>query len=126
MRKHCDLFTSEMNDGKHCFVFGANEIGVHGAGAALEARKYWSAILHCGEGPQGQSYAIPTKVNLSTVRELADINISVCEFISYATEHPELTFLVTKIGCGYAGFSEDQIKPMFENAPENCVLPVGW
>ena len=50
----------------------------------------------------------------------------VTTFLKYAIEHPELTFMVTKIGCGLAGFRECDIMPMFESAPLNCKLPVNW
>jgi len=117
------IFTPEMNDGKHIFVFGSNLAGVHGAGAAREALNHWGAEWGVGEGRTGQAYALPTKDQFIHSRFLHEIAYSVSRFIDYAIEHPELTFLVTSMGCGLAGFSPSQIAPMFSRAPVNCVLP---
>lgn len=111
---------------KPIFVFGSNLAGRHGKGAALHAIKHEGAIYGKGFGFQGTSYAIPTKdENLKTL-PLNVIMSYVHAFISDASAHPHLTFLVTKIGCGLAGYKEDDIKPMFKRAPKNCILPDGW
>ena len=102
------------------FVFGSNLAGMHGGGAARMARLYFGAVLGNGDGPQGQSYAIPTmQGGVETIRPYVD------KFIGYAKAHPEQTFLVTPIGCGIAGFTPDDIAPLFENAVsvENIHLP---
>lgn len=121
-----DYFTAELNDGKHVFVFGSNEGGIHGAGAALCARQSWGAEIGVGFGPTGQSFAIPTKSDRFKTLSLKAIDASVKLFLKHAENHPEMTFLVTKIGCGLAGYSEGEIKPMFAGASANCVLPEGW
>lgn len=108
------------------FVFGSNLAGRHGAGAALFARKKHGAIYGQGEGRQGNSYAIPTKASPYVRLSLSGIEWYVNRFIQYAIDHPEETFEVTKIGCGLAGYKEENIVPMFANAPENCILPDGW
>ncbi len=122
-------FTSDMNDGKTIFVFGSNLTGIHGAGAALEAKKYWGAISGYGIGWHGKSWAIPTKyvkngkfIPLS----MESIRGAVNCFLYDARNNPSLRFLVTAIGCGLAGYKEEQIAPMFADAPKNCVLPEGW
>lgn len=110
------------------FVFGANREGRHGKGAALEARLLHGAINGQPSGRQGSSYAIVTKelrrgwppVGLIEVRR------GVIAFLHHARDHHEDTFVVTKIGCGLAGFKEQQIAPMFRDAPENVKLPEGW
>ena len=102
------------------FVFGSNLAGMHGGGAARMARLYFGAVLGNGDGPQGQSYAIPTmQGGVETIRPYVD------KFIVYAKAHPEQTFLVTPIGCGIAGFTPDDIAPLFEKAVnvENIHLP---
>ena len=102
------------------FVFGSNLAGMHGGGAARMARLYFGAVLGNGDGPQGQSYAIPTmQGDVETIQPYVD------KFISYAKAHPEQTFLVTPIGCGIAGFTPDDIAPLFEKAicVENIHLP---
>ena len=102
------------------FVFGSNLAGMHGGGAARTARLYFGAVLGNGDGPQGQSYAIPTmQGGVETIQPYVD------KFVSYAKAHPEQTFLVTPIGCGIAGFTPDDIAPLFEKAVdvENIHLP---
>ena len=102
------------------FVFGSNLAGAHGGGAAWIAYERFGAIMGQGVGLQGQSYAIPTmQGGVETIKPYVD------EFIEFAKAHPELKFLVTKIGCGIAGFREEEIAPLFYHAIdcENVVLP---
>jgi len=102
------------------FVFGSNLAGRHGKGAALEARKKWGAEYGVGRGRTGNAYAIPTKDHELRPLPLESIRTYVREFVAYAREHPALRFYVTRVGCGLAGYSEAQIRPMFEGAPDNC------
>lgn len=102
------------------FVFGSNLAGAHGGGAARIAYNKFGAIWGQGTGLQGQSYAIPTMHGgPDKIKPYVD------EFIQFATAHPEYTFLVTKIGCGIAGFTPDEIAPLFSNAMklDNVILP---
>lgn len=102
------------------FVFGSNLQGCHGGGAAAAAVRYFGAIWGQGVGMQGQCYAIPTMHGgVDVIRPYVD------EFIVYAKEHPELTFLVTRIGCGIAGFRDADMAPLFADALDvpNVVLP---
>ena len=102
------------------FVFGSNLAGAHGGGAARLAYERFGAIWGQGVGLQGQSYAIPTmQGGVETIKPYVD------EFIRFAKEHLELKFLVTKIGCGIAGFKVDEIAPLFKDAIEvkNVILP---
>ena len=102
------------------FVFGSNLAGSHGGGAAAAALRYFGAIWGQGVGIQGQSYAIPTmQGGVETIKPYVD------EFIEYANQHPELTFLVTRIGCGIAGFRDKDIAPLFKGCEEaeNIILP---
>lgn len=108
------------------FVFGSNTSGRHGAGAAKTAVREWGAIRGQGEGRQGRSYAIPTKGHALRARALPAIQASVRTFLAYAAAHPELQFRVTRIGCGLAGYTDQQIAPMFRGASANCQLPEGW
>ena len=105
------------------FVFGSNLAGRHGAGAALYAGKHHGAIYGKGEGLQGTSYAIPTKDFYIKTLPLEEIEKHVNTFLKFAEEHQELTFQITPIGCGLAGYKYNQIAPFFENCPENCKLP---
>ena len=105
------------------FVFGSNLAGMHGGGAARIAHEQFGAEWGVGVGRTGQCYAIPTmQGGVETIRPYVD------EFIRYAEQHPELTFLVTRIGCGIAGFTDEQIAPLFAAARdlENVALPEGW
>jgi len=107
------------------FVFGSNLSGIHGAGAAKTALK-WGAIMGQGVGLQGQTYAIPTKSEgISRTLSVDEIRPYVYDFISFAKDHPELTFLVTEIGCGLAGHNADDIGPLFISAwdLDNVILP---
>lgn len=105
------------------FVFGSNLAGRHGAGAAKYARLHYGARIGVGEGPTGLAYAIPTKNEKIRTRNLDDIRVSVDRFIQYAKANPHLTFKLTAIGCGLAGYTPDQIAPMFEGAPPNVRKP---
>lgn len=102
------------------FVFGSNLRGWHQGGAAKHAQKYFGAVWGKGEGLQGQSYAIPTmQGGIETIKPYVD------EFIEFAKIHPEQRYLVTKIGCGIAGFCKEQIAPLFAEAIDvkNIILP---
>ncbi len=105
------------------FVFGSNLSGMHGGGAALLAYRKFGAIWGQGVGLQGQSYGIPTmQGGVETIKPYVD------EFIAFAKANPELLFYVTKIGCGIAGFTEEEISPLFAQAHgiDNIILPRGW
>ena len=115
-------FITELQPGE-IFVFGSNLQGAHAGGAARIAYNNFGAIWGQGVGLQGQSYGIPTmQGGVETVRPYVN------EFIQFAKDHPELTFLVTRIGCGIAGFTDAEMAPLFEKAHniENVILPEGW
>lgn len=102
------------------FVFGSNLAGHHGGGAARAALNKFGAVWGQGVGLQGQSYAIPTmQGGVETIKPYVD------EFIAFAKAHPELKFYVTRIGCGIAGFKDEEIAPLFQEAMgmENVILP---
>lgn len=111
---------------RNIFVFGSNEAGIHGAGAAKDAIMLYGAKMGVGRGPQGHSYAIPTKDRNIETLPLEKVAEYVQEFLDVARTRDDLTFVVTKIGCGLAGFTEEQIAPLFKGAPEHCLLPIGW
>ncbi|RSV13451.1 hypothetical protein CA236_17740 [Sphingomonas sp. ABOLG] len=105
------------------FVFGSNLAGRHGKGAALWARQHRGAIYGQGVGLQGASYAIPTKDGSLRTLPLTTIRPYVDQFIAFASSRPDLTFQLTPIGCGLAGYRHAQIAPLFRGAPANVVLP---
>lgn len=108
------------------FVFGSNLAGRHGKGAAKTAVDQYGAIYGQSEGLQGQSYGIPTKDSQLMTLPLERVKNGVDQFLAFARSHPELQFFVTRIGCGLAGYTDDDIGPMFAKAPDNCELPQGW
>lgn len=102
------------------FVFGSNLAGMHGGGAARAARLHFGAKMGQGVGLQGQSYAIPTmQGGPETIQPYVD------EFVAFARQHPEMRFFVTRIGCGIAGFTPEDIAPLFREAKnvDNICLP---
>lgn len=102
------------------FVFGSNLAGSHGGGAARLAYARFGAVWGEGVGLHGQTYAIPTmQGGVETIAPYVD------EFIDFARQHPQLKFLVTRIGCGIAGFKDEEIAPLFRNALgiNNILLP---
>ena len=102
------------------FVFGSNLDGAHGGGAARIAYNRFGAVWGQGVGLQGQCYAIPTmQGGVETIKPYVD------EFIKFARQHQEYKFLVTRIGCGIAGFKDEDIAPLFKDAleVENIILP---
>jgi hypothetical protein len=110
-RGGCQQFHADHSapTGEWIFVFGSNLAGRHGKGAARMARTNFRAEYGCGQGPTGRAYAIPTKD-----RKLQSLR------------HPHLSFFVTRVGCGLAGHSDDDIGPLFASAGPNCSLPEQW
>lgn len=105
------------------FVFGSNLQGYHGGGAARTAMDKFGAEWGVGVGPTGRCYAIPTmQGGVETIKPYVD------EFLEYAQEHPDTRFLVTRIGCGIAGFDDMDIAPLFAKAVNlpNVALPRFW
>lgn len=100
------------------FVFGSNSCGVHNGNAASTAMKF-GAIMGQAAGAQGQTYAIPSK-NMENFKKYVD------DFLVYAKQHPEYTFLVTEIGCGISGHLPSEIAPLFKEAlkMDNIHLPL--
>lgn len=96
------------------FVFGSNLCGIHGAGAALFARKYRGAVWGVGEGHRGSSYALPTKRTPRMRLSLPEIAHHVGVFNHYTQSAQHLTFEVTPVGTGLAGYREDEIRALFE------------
>ena len=105
------------------FVFGSNIQGAHGGGAAWFAHKHFGAEWGVGEGLTGRTYALPTMEGKASMKAAVD------RFVACARQHPELTFLVTAVGCGIAGYTPEEVAPLFKEATslENVYLPqVFW
>ena len=110
------------------FVFGSNEKGIHGGGAAKAAMNF-GAEWGNGVGIQGNTYAIPTLTLPGGAKEhmlpVAKIAGYVNDFLHFAAKHPDYKFYVTPIGCGIAGFTPEQMAPLFKKAVDmkNVYLP---
>ena len=104
------------------FVFGSNVNGFHAGGAAAAAMHHFGAVWGQGEGLQGQSYALPTMEGMDSMRAAVE------RFTQFAAQHPELRFLVTRIGCGIAGYRVQQVAPLFKDCIrlENVALPADF
>ena len=107
-------------DFEQVFVFGNNSTGDSKFSTAVLARKHHGARKGVAEGLTGSSYSIPTDGG-----NLKEIGSHVKRFIEFAKANPNLEFLVTKIGCGGAGYPAWQIAPLFREAlaVENILLP---
>lgn len=105
------------------FVFGSNLAGQHHGGAARMAHDRFGAGWGVGVGPTGQCYAIPTMHG-----GVEDIKPYVDEFVEYVRKHPNNRFLVTRIGCGIAGFTDEEMAPLFKELKDtpNVCLPEDW
>ena len=109
---------------KQIFVFGSNALGYHTGGASGTARKKFGAVWGQAEGLQGQCYAIPVDYG-KHVRKDKEVKEAVERFIAFAKANPDLFFLVTRVGCGIAGYHDEEIAQFFVGALElkNVSLP---
>ena len=112
------------------FVFGSNEAGIHGSGAAKYALDKEGAVFGGSFGLQGNSFAIPTKSVcgqcVGDTLPLEAIKKYVDGFLFFAECSPESKFKVTQVGCGLAGLKASDMAPMFVNAPDNCYFDTAW
>ena len=109
---------------KQIFVFGSNALGYHTGGASGTARKRFGAVWGQAEGLQGQCYAIPVDYG-KNVRKDGEVRAAVGRFVTFAKEHPDLFFLVTRVGCGIAGYHDEEMAQFFIDALnlKNVSLP---
>lgn len=113
------------------FVFGSNIEGNHIGGAAAQAHKDFGAEMGVGKGMTGQCYA------LDTMSGQDEFQNNLEDFVRYAKRHTNSTFLLTKVGCGIAGYDERHVQEMLDIAcyrtgkcesstlPKN-IIKVGW
>ncbi len=107
------------------FVFGSNEAGIHGAGAAKLALDKFGAKFGQMFGMQGQSFAIPTKDMTIQTLPLYKIHLYIQVAEAHFISHPTKIFLVTEIGCGLAGYTPEDIAPLFKSSYQltNVYMP---
>lgn len=109
------------------FVFGSNLSGIHAGGAARAAHTHYGARWGVAQGRTGECYALPTvQHSLVGPLPLEVVEQAVNTFLHHAATHPEDDFLVTRVGCGIAGYRDEDIAPLFRDAPLNCSLPETW
>lgn len=109
------------------FVFGDNDKGIHGKGAARVALNKFGAIW--GKSPNqlvGNSYGISTKKSPHKYMSLEKATKNILNFVEFTKEHPELFFFITEVGCHLAGFKESEIAPLFKECGSNCSLSINW
>ncbi len=106
------------------YVFETTIDGRHNKGNALRAFKEYGAEYGVGYGLQGSSFAIPVSDETSTALSISKIKKHIESFIKFAKYNSHFTFEVTRIGCRY--YDDRDIAPLFKDAPQNCLLPVGW
>ncbi|MEE0992174.1 MAG: hypothetical protein UH542_04275 [Bacteroidales bacterium] len=105
------------------FVFGSNMEGKHMGGAARVAYEMFGAEWGVGDGPTGRCYAISTMHG-----GIEDIQPYAEKFIAYAKVHPMKRFLLTRVGCGIAGFKDSDMAQLFKDALDvpNITYPRQW
>ena len=116
-KEYNTIITSLPKD--HYFLFGSNEAGRHGKGAALCAKNHFGAVYGQGHGEQGRSYAVATKDKSLLSLSIDKISENIRIFLQHATNHPHKLFAVSRIGCGLAGYKDEQIAPLFKGHPSN-------
>ena len=108
------------------FVFGSNLAGRHGAGAAKQAHDFFGAEYGVGEGLTGQCYAFPTLDGQLRRLPIAALEDSRDRLYRCCNANPDKRFLLTKVGCGMAGYPEDTMRGLFTDPPANLILPEDW
>lgn len=108
------------------FIFGSNLAGNHAGGAARYAYDNFDAEWGVGEGLTGRCYAFPTLTKNMAQVSNTELKASRLNLYKTANDNPDKEFLLTKVGCGIAGFPEWRIKKLFTNVPINIIKPEGW
>lgn len=108
------------------FVFGSNLAGRHGKGAALYARQHFGTIYKQNKKLQENAYAIPTRDKNIITLPIEEIAIRINRFKHFASSNPKLSFYITPIGTGLAGYKQEEIKPLFGELPVNCTFSKEW
>lgn len=111
--------------GDEIFVYGSNDGGLHGAGAAGVAYRRYGAIWGVGHGLKGRSYGIATKDTSFKTLPFEKIEENIMDFVTFTRTHPELRFFVTRVGCGLAKLKDERVAPLFMQA-KNCSFAREW
>jgi hypothetical protein len=108
------------------FVFGSNLMGHHKGGAAKVAKDEFGAVEGMCVGLIGESYAFPTLDKFLQQRSLLELLTTTIFFYSTVQANPSLTFYLTRVGCGIAGYDEEYMKKFFAWDLPNLVKPPNW
>lgn len=115
------------------FVFGSNEAGRHGMGAAKIAKEKYGAVPGQGDGLMGRCFGISTKDQFLQTRPLEEMDFDVGNFCAFAKLHPCLNFFVTRVGCGLAGNDDADMAKLFLRLAQmtghdmkNCSFAEEW
>lgn len=109
------------------FVTGSNKQGYHGAGAARAAYTLFGATYGVYRGLDNRTYHIPTKgYHLKEILPLSEIVTYIREFVLFTYQRPDLFFFITRVGCGFAGYKDSEIAPLFRGLNENVSIPEQW
>ncbi len=111
---------------KQIFVFGSNLSGNHVGGAAKQALERFGAKMGIGEGITGQCYAFPTLDENLEKRSRKKLKLAKARLYRCCLNNSDEEFLLTKVGCGIAGYEEGYIINLFKNSPRNLIKPKGW
>jgi len=105
------------------FVFGSNLLGSHQGGAARIAKEKFGAVEGQWFGLQGKSYAIPT---LDAKFQKIPLRLIQCFLVELASDayKSDKSFYLTKVGCGIAGYSIEEIRGILPEFPPNVILPI--
>ncbi len=108
------------------FIFGSNLAGRHAGGAARQAHEDFRAEWGVGEGLTGKCYAFPTLDENHQKRSDEDLKESVKKLWLTVVANHDKEFLLTKVGCGIAGYSENYMRDLFKGFPKNLIKPENW
>ena len=113
---------------KEVFIFGSNKNGNHLGGAAKQAYDNFGAKWGIGEGLIGKSYAFPTLNKEMKKVSKSNFMLSICKLFDCCNENKDKKFLMTKIGCGIAGFGEREVQHNLDyyEKPDNLIMPDDW
>lgn len=117
----------------YVWVFGSNLAGIHGAGSARVAHTVYGrpygmnySVGIYQDINLRESYGIPTKDAKIETLSIPIIIQFVEIFKEFVKASPGKIFFITRIGCGYAGYTDEQMAPLFKGIPENVSIPESW
>lgn len=108
------------------WAFSADSAGRHKCGSAVVAHKNFGAPYGLHSGPGARAYAITVMDKAGKSLGEATISENISQFLSFAANHPKLTFHIPRIAAEHKLLTDAQVAPLFKSAPSNCSLPLSW